>query len=524
MNAVPLLNLQLSATDDGIGVRYRISGPDFVAGEVVAALPVSVAGVPAARIDGGSVVFSDDKGTMPCRLEPGTSPDGDEQLRWRAGRRSRGSVEVSYFAPARVVDATTKDGQPPVDLRRESGGVTGQGKVFLALPPIDGLWNLTVTWAGPASGLSSLGAGDLDLEGVQLEVLRDCHFMAGPVITIGQPGSAVTVHYLTPPAFDVDDLARRVARMHQTLADEMACEPAPYRVFLRSNPYRGLSGSALPGAFVAGWNAQSLNVADRLEGFIDHELVHEWSALDGPYQEVVWHNEGLADYYGVVLPYRAGLITASTFLDRVNMQARFAYASPFRAEPLAEVAPRYWTDFRAQQEPYYRGFFYFAQLAGILRDHGSSLETLIRQLRTIRRQEPVSVSDWQDMVGAATGSAGQQLLDEMVLRGQAPLPPDSLWGDDFRCQQVEAPIFDPGFDVTAFITGEVTGLRPGSPAAHAGLLDGDVITNLPDYNTLVRQPAGSAVHVQARRGGRQIHVQLSPGSDSARIPEWTLIR
>jgi hypothetical protein len=521
VSALPSLRLSLTVGVQDLQVVCRISGADLPEGTVIAELPLMIAGVPAVSLSRDALAIGDDDGQLPCRRETARSPDGGEIVCWRTGRRAQGPVEVSYLACARIVDAATRDGQPPVDLRREGGGLTGQGRAFLALPSGDDLWNVTLTWDGSAVGLCSLGEGDLVLKAVPLDVLRDCHFMAGPVITVAPQGSSLSVHYLSAPSFDVEVFARRVAQANQVLADVLGEEPGPYRVFLRCNPYRGLSGSALPGAFVAGWNAQSIDLADQLEAFIDHELVHEWVRLDGSYQETVWHNEGLADYYGIVLPYRAGLISAGTFLDRVNLQARFAYASPFRDEPLADLAPRYWSDFRAQQEPYYRGFFYFARLDAMLRDRGSGLERLIRQLRSDRRAKPVGVRDWQAMVTAEIGIAGQELLDD-VLTGQALLPPASLWGDGFRCGLTEAPVVDPGFDVTAFITGAVTGLRPESPAAQAGLLDGDTLTDLPDYNSLVRQPPRQAARVTVLRSGRELRIRVPSGSKTVQVPEWSM--
>ena len=158
--------------------------------------------------------------------------------------------------------------------------------------------------------------------------------------------------------------------MNRALADFFEQPDADYRIFLRHNPYRGISGSALRQSFVAGWNEQTVDSVERLESFIDHELIHEWVYLEGSYDETVWFNEGIADYYGIVLPHRHGLQTEADYLSRVNLSARQCFASPYHGQPLSRVSDQYWTDFRAQQVPYGRGMFYFAELDAELRQRG----------------------------------------------------------------------------------------------------------------------------------------------------------
>jgi len=526
--AVRSLNLTLEVTDNGLLVAYRLAGVHFPVHAVVAKLPVRVAGVLTIRLDDEDLEVEDDEGAIGVRSEMCSSDDADDPATcWYTSRATRGAVRVAYRARTRVVDAATSDGHPPVDLRTEAGGVTGPGRAFLALPPLEGELDLSLTWViadrRGQIGVCSFGVGDLDLGATSLEALLDCHYMAGDVTTVDHSCLPVSVHYLTRPSFDADAFADHTAQVNQALASTFHESPPPFRVFLRRNPYRGMSGSALRHSFVAGWNEHTVDSMERLESFIDHELVHEWVRLDGPYEEAVWHNEGLADYYGIVLPFREGLISEDSFLSRVNLQARLGYASPYRNVPLSELVPLYWSDFRAQQEPYYRGFFYFAHLDFALRAHGRhayTLDDLVRQLRAQRQSgEQVEADKWRAMVATELGHEGARLLNDVLLGSVTP-PPTSVWGEAYECHLEEAPVIDPGFDVSTFITGTVTGLRSHGPAALAGLRDGDVLVAVPTYNGFVSQAPGQAAEVRFRRGTQESTIHFQPGFETALVPSW----
>jgi hypothetical protein len=160
------LSLSLGFAGGGLRVGYRLDGARFEAGAVVARLPVRVAGVPAISLASEDLKITDEEGPVGVWSDI-ASPEGagDLTVRWHADRATRGVVQVAYLARARVVDGATSDGHPPVDLRVEAGGVTGPGRAFLALPPLEGPWDLSVRWVLATGrgqvGVCSLGAGTL---------------------------------------------------------------------------------------------------------------------------------------------------------------------------------------------------------------------------------------------------------------------------------------------------------------------------------------------------------------------------
>ena len=160
--------------------------------------------------------------------------------------------------------------------------------------------------------------------------------MAGACRPSSTPEHPLSLHWPGPPCFRPSVLLPITpAALNRALADFFEQPIADYRIFLRHNPYRGISGSTLRQSFVAGWNEQTVDSVERLESFIDHELIHEWVCLEGSYDETVWFNEGIADYYGIVLPHRHSLLTEADYLSRVNLSARQCFASPYHGQPLS---------------------------------------------------------------------------------------------------------------------------------------------------------------------------------------------
>jgi hypothetical protein len=486
---------------------------------------VTVAGVPASVVTQRHLTASDDLGPMPLACTTTGSGVVTRPLwrRWTVGRPSVGQVEVRYLAPYRTVDTHTAAGHPPLDLRREGGGVTGTGVSFLALPPPSGRWQIGLRWqasgGSPLDGACSLGVGDVTADGTT-EVLRDSHYMAGDLNSARTAG--VTVWWLTPPSFDIRAFTARIAKHHEIIAGAFGGSAGELQVFLRSNPYPGLSASAFPSSFVVGWDHGSPDAATRLDHTLAHELVHGWVHLDGEPDETVWFNEGAADYFATVLPLRHGLLSRSAFLDRVNLAARLCYANPYRDLPLTATIPLAWTDFRAQQLPYGRGMFYLADLDARLAERapaGSVQELVTRVISRQRSGQHVGLPEWADMVSATTGVDETPRIDAMVFQADGR-PRADTWGPQFEYFVDDAPVIDPGFDPSTFTTRRITGLAPHGPAATAGLADGDLVLNLPSYEQLARRQPAQPFSITVQRDGQPLVVTVAAAPQRAKVPAW----
>jgi predicted metalloprotease with PDZ domain len=267
--------------------------------------------------------------------------------------------------------------------------------------------------------------------------------------------------------------------------------------------------------------ADPLNEASLYET-IAHELVHEWLHLDGPADEVTWFSEGAADYYSLVLPLREGLLDDESFLRAVNIEAREAYANPYRGIPLRQAQQLFFSDFLAHRLPYARGMFYLADLSARLKQASSgqqSVDDIVRFVARSRRAgERVGVEQWCARVQEVLPDPEAPVLDAMVFIGGGR-PGQDCFGPRFAMEMVEVPVLDLGFDSSTFVTRRVSGLVPGGAADRAGLREAEVI-DLPRYPEIVCLNVGDLLNIRVTRDGATALVSIPLTGETALVPRW----
>lgn len=522
------LDLELSLTPDGLHVSYVVAGVQVDAGAPFLDMPGDVVGVHCVDLRHSNLEIRDDSGEIPSTLKssaPATSAGGSSgNTEVVLGRTTRGPVRVSYVARPRPVGSSLEGGHPPIGLRQGKNGASGQGRTFLLLPRLECSFRFFLRWGQSRGhvGVSSAGEGNVTFTATSVERVLDMFFMIGVVRTLHDE-SAMRVHTLDEwPFKDPQKFLAYCARARQSLARWFGDEPAAYHAFVRVNDYPGLSGSVVNGGIIVGCNREEVRSQD-VRAFIDHESVHDWAYLDGPYEESVWFNEGLAEFLALMIPFEEKRLDVGHFLNRVNRAARLTYAGPLRRTPLARIAPNYWTDPLSQREPYLRGLFYFAQLSHALISQGSSpLRELIVDVR--RRQKHgkrVDASAWDWMVRSQLDDVGTQFLRDLLL-GDGQLPDPHIWGRDFDHHLQDALVVEPGFSTSCFFTKVVDTVRPGTPADGAGLEPGDRFLNLPSFYEAASGRAGRSVSLNVQRDGRVFPVRLELGTEVVKTPLWTV--
>ena len=251
---------------------------------------------------------------------------------------------------------------PYFQFAREAGGVSGPGIAFLIdLPGLEGTaslrWDLSRLPAG-SRAVCAWGEGDVERED-GLENLRQIYYAVGPVqsITEGEFG----FYWLTEPSFDVRSLADYTRHLFGVMQDFFRDDQPVYRIFMRHDLTESSGGTALTRCYMFGWNdRQPVSVLDK-QNLLAHEMVHNWPHLnDVPYGETTWYEEGTAEYYSILIPLRAGLISKEQALQEIQKRTDAYYTNPTRHLSDQEAAKVCWQDRRAQRLAYGRGIFFLA--------------------------------------------------------------------------------------------------------------------------------------------------------------------
>jgi hypothetical protein len=199
-----------------------------------------------------------------------------------------------------------------------------------------------------------------------------------------------------------------------------------------------------------------------------------------------WFSEGVSRYLATLLLSRLGSLTPDDVRDVVAGELSVVATSPHRALDNAHLAELAVKDETARATIMARGALYALRQAATIRARTKGAHGLVEVLASLvekaeeKEQGTLPVSAWRDAVGREDPDAGKT-FDALVVQGGPPaLPPDAL-GPCFRPGTGEYVAYDPGFDVEAMRASKdarVSGVRPGGPAARAGLADGDVVESM----------------------------------------------
>ena len=359
-------------------------------------------------------------------------------------------VTATYRLPLENIEILS--GAPPIMMRIDGDGFSGQGSGLVALPPKPGRsyriklrWDLKAMGAG-AEGVSCYGDGDLDLPAGSLARIDDCVFMAGHVKRYSpHAGAAFSAVWLGTPSFDPVEAMTWTGQLHAWMSRHFKdrAEP-PYRVFLRYNPMNAGGGAALTHSFIFTYKPGI--TAESIKSILGHEMTHTWTA-----EETLgkWYDEGDAVYYQALLPWRAGLISTDAYLQDVNETASRYYTNPEKGAPDSEILKRFWSETFVRVLPYDRGALYFAVLNGKIQRASRgrrSIDDLV-QAMVDRRKAGLenSTAVWLDLLKTEIG-ADAVTVHEQMMAGGLMLPESSDNGPCFRSVGNRIRRFDLGFD------------------------------------------------------------------------------
>ena len=433
----------------------------------------------------GALVFSN-----PIEIQNGASID---QV-WKSTRQVKGTLHVSYVVP--VATPHTSFRGPHIDLQAAGDGLSGAFVSFLLLPRWKGKLDIQLHWDLPPRqiAVASYGLGDTVRE-IDRSSLLNMFFLAGAVQSAFQrtASTSLSVYALgvDAPVFDeIEDLA-----MTLYVAERIAFHGSgnmPFRLLIRS--YAGgpiLSGRADARTFLLYVPAGTKPNHLALQSLIAHEMVHSLirDLDDAPGEEGDWYTEGTADYFSIVLPWKAHIYDVCDYLELINEEAAIYYTNSRRAIPNDDLTSVMWSGRDAWTVPYARGAFYFADLEEKLVHHhaGPRVLDLVNEMsRRISSGASASNQTWRKVLADRVGVWA--LFDwDRIMTGDIIFPATAFGSP------VEGSTFRTGFFNLGFVQpkrldegSEISGLEPDSAAARAGLLNGDVLTEGVDLNPFYR--------------------------------------
>lgn len=508
-----------------LDVELRLPAPSTAAGEALLRMPVTLVSTPTAAYAAADIRVRDDRGPLALTsVDDPATPEGVYR-RYLAERAPSGELKVAYSVAPRAVSSETRNG-PLFDLRVQPGGLMGAGVYFFALPVGDQPYRITLDWdlsALPdgARGVWSLGEGQRTIT-APASTLSFSFYAVGSVASEPQAGGQdFALYWLAQPPFDIQDLAAETRTLYESMSRFFGDEGAPYRVFIRENPYPAGGGTALAQSFMFGYGANGQTTGGGLQMLLAHEMAHNWPRLtDSAHPLTAWYTEGAAEFYASTLAYRAGLLSADDLLDIVNRRADGYYANPHLRLSNAEAGKIFWSDSRAQRVPYGRGFMYLTNINAQVRaasDGQRSLDDLVLELLARqRRGEPAGLAEWKALIIAELGEAAGRAFDAMT-DGEIIVPLPGSLGPCFRAVAVQARPYDLGFDEMRL--GVVADLRPDSAAARAGLADGDEILSLTPVSELQKDETRT-MEMTIRRDGQTYGVRYLPRGEPISGWRW----
>jgi predicted metalloprotease with PDZ domain len=270
--------------------------------------------------------------------------------------------------------------------------------------------------------------------------------------------------------FTDDDAIHQIQKVVGFVRDFWHDDNFPY-FLVTLKPYDQDHGSSDGSAFT---NAFWMYVSrlDSLTGLLPqlaHESFHTWNpsrmgveGTNADYEDTNWFKEGFTEYYAQLLTYRAGELSAQSYVESLNGDLR---------------------KFPASTSEYVRGRIIALWLDGRIRQESNGQHSLDDVMFEMERSadQPYSLARIFNTAGHYLSPQSLGLLEKAVV-DHGDLTPPQVIPSTSTCTRLslqELPTFDIGLDLShSHASGVVVGVVQDGPAFTAGMRNGQRIVRI----------------------------------------------
>lgn len=413
----PIRNESANVVAVGVTMRFSVPPVDFGSADpILLHLDPHVAGAATGdRIE--DLEARDSEGSLGLRRL--TEADSGKPVRaeWKAERRARGPVTVSYRVLLLAEDAARDE------VITTAGGVLGIGRALFLMPAtteahtIRAVWDLQTLDPG-ADGTSSFGMGETEVEGPP-SILENAIWMAGLLeeltirspATNGNEGGQFRMISLGKGALDVTEVGSWTNRAWLAVRN-VATKTNQFELFVRPIDKRGLRFDLAVfehSAIAATENEVKFAWPEKLR--LTESLVR--AARGSNVMNQRWFDNGFGTYLALDALRKRGLAAPADIGTELAKRSERYFASPWLRTPLGGVMDQ--KDELAGQHIEDRGLLFAAELDAKIRARSAGKKSLVDFMRLLEPAVPLAAetTDNPKATGISAAAFAQALEKEL---------------------------------------------------------------------------------------------------------------
>ena len=369
--------------------------------------------------------LSDEEGTLE------TVKETDDQYYtingiYKAARDTKGAIRIAYKVNCAAVGLN-----PVFDLGYEYGGLHGSGYTFMPAFP-EGKYTYDLFWDLSGMPYGSIGAwaygeGNVHVENKEGEALMDTFYACGLLNRV----KFNNFGYYWFEGKEMLTVAAETSQIFDYESKFFKDEGEPYNIFIRKTllPEHRVGGTAAERSYGAVYAEGNFLGREWLDLLFAHEMVHNWVHLDDtPFGTCTWYVEGMAEFYGALLPWRAGVADEKMVCRELNMRAHAWYENPARHISNADLNGKMMQGGETGRIQYGRGYFYMTHADEMIRratNNEKCLDDLVLALNEkFKADKHIKNEAWIEEYGKLVGTdVAKKEFDEMA--GGAEITPSA---------------------------------------------------------------------------------------------------